>query len=146
MRLDIALVHRLGRVAPLDDDIGLGEPGLDIALGEADHLGDVGGLGRLRLDAGGENVLMQHRRVVRHRRLDVHDVRQHLVLDLDQIERLFGDRRRGRRDRGNRMALVERLAPGHDVARQVPQIMRRRADGRACRAGCRGNRPALSPP
>ncbi len=25
MRLDIGLVHRLGRVAPLDDDIGLAE-------------------------------------------------------------------------------------------------------------------------
>ena len=44
MRLDIALVHRLCRVAPLDDDFGLGEPGLDIALGEADHLGTFDGL------------------------------------------------------------------------------------------------------
>src|ERR1700730_10102985 len=33
VRLDIALMHRLGRIAPLDDDIGLAEAGCGIALG-----------------------------------------------------------------------------------------------------------------
>ena len=116
MRLDIALVHRLGRIAPLDDDFGFAEPGLDIALGEANHLGDVRGLGRLRVDAGGEDVVVQHRRVRRHCRLDIHDVRQYLVFDLDQIERLLGDRRGDGGDRGHRMTLVERLADRHAVA------------------------------
>ncbi len=128
MRLDIALVHRLCRVAPLDDDVGLAEPGLDVALGKAHHLGDVGGLGRLGVDPRGKDFVVQHRRVGRHRRLDVHHVRQHLVLDLDQVERLLGDRRRNRGDRGHRVTLVKSLADRHAVARQVPQIGRRRAD------------------
>src|SRR5207244_8375830 len=37
MRLDITLVHRLCRIAPLDDDVGFLETGLDIALRET-HL------------------------------------------------------------------------------------------------------------
>ncbi len=37
MRLDIGLVHGFCRVAPLDDDFGFGEPGLDIALRKANH-------------------------------------------------------------------------------------------------------------
>ncbi len=74
MRLDIGLVHRLGGVAALDDDLGVLEAGLDVALVEVHALGDVRGLGRLRLDARGEQVVVQHRRVVRHRRLDVDDV------------------------------------------------------------------------
>ena len=80
MRLDIGLVHRLGGVVALDDHLGLGEAGLDVALGEGHDLGDVGRLGRLRLDAGGEHVVVQQRRAVGHRLFDVDDVRQHLVL------------------------------------------------------------------
>ena len=71
---------------------------------------------------------MQHRSIVGHRRLDIHDVRQHLIFDFDQVERLFGDRRRSCRDGGHRVTFVERLALGHAVARQVPQIMRHGAD------------------
>ena len=56
----------------------------------------------------GEQVVVQHRRVRRHRRLDVDDVRQHLVVDLDQVERFLGDRRawwrRPRPPRGRRTA------------------------------------------
>src|SRR6516164_3026359 len=50
MRLDIGLMHRLCRVAPLDDDLRFAESLLDIAYGEANHLGDVRGLGRPRFD------------------------------------------------------------------------------------------------
>src|SRR5215470_17928691 len=37
MRLDISLVHRLCRVTPLDDNVGFGKPGLDVAFGKANH-------------------------------------------------------------------------------------------------------------
>jgi hypothetical protein len=67
-------------------------------------------------------------RVRQHRRLDIHDVRQDLVLDLDQVERLLGDRLRGRCHRRHRVALIEHLALGHTVQRQITQIVRRRAD------------------
>ncbi len=121
-------MHRFCRIAPLDDEIGFLEAGLDVALREADHLGDIRRLRRLRLDTRGEDVVMEERRAVGHRRLDVHHIRQHFVLHLDQVERLFGDRRRGCRDGGHRVAFVEHLAPGHAVARQVAQIVRRGAD------------------
>ena len=46
LRLDIALVHRLGVVFVLDDDVGLGKTLLDVAHGEIEPLDHVGGLGR----------------------------------------------------------------------------------------------------
>src|SRR6266404_65144 len=128
MRFDISLVNRLRRVAPLDDHFGLGKPRLHVTFGETDHLGDVRRLGRFGVDTRGQDVVVQYRRIGRHRSLDIHDVRQYLVFDLDQIERLIGDRRRDCGDRGDRMTLVQRLAFGHAVAGQVPQVMRRGAD------------------
>ena len=83
MRLDIRLVHRLGGVAALDDHLGFLEAGIHVALVEVHPLGDVGRLGRLRLDIRGEQIVVQDRRIVRHRRLDVDDVGQHLVLHID---------------------------------------------------------------
>ena len=133
MRLDVGLVHRFCRVAPLDDQIGLLEAGFDIAFREADHLRDVGGLIRLGLDAGGEDIVVHERRIGCHRRLDIHDVRQDLIRNLDQIKRLLGDRGRGRRDGGDGVSFVERLALCHAVERQVAQIVRRSADMRLVR-------------
>ena len=49
MRLDIALMGRLGLEAALDDDVGLGEALLDIAMAElVTRFDDVGGLLRRR--------------------------------------------------------------------------------------------------
>ena len=84
VRLDIGLVHRGGLELLLDHHVGLGEARVEIADVEFEPLGDVGRLGRRRLDAAGDHVLEQQRRVVRHRLVDVDDVRQHLVVDLDQ--------------------------------------------------------------
>ena len=67
---------------------------------------------------------MQQWRVRRHRRLDIDDVRQHLVLDLDQLERLGGDNWRGGGDGGHRVALVQHLVARHDIARQVAEVHR----------------------
>jgi len=49
---------------------------------------------RLGLDALGEEILMQQRRMLCHRRLDIDDVRQLFVLDFDQLDRFGRDRRR----------------------------------------------------
>ena len=54
----------------------------------------------------------------------VDDVRQHLVVHLDQRQRLFGDRGAGGRHRGDRVALVQRLLARQDVARDVPEVHR----------------------
>ena len=115
VRLDIGLVHRLCRVAPLDDHVGFLEAGLDIAFGETHDLGDVRRFFGLRLDPRGEDVVVQERGVRGHRRFDVQHVRQDFVFDLDQVERLFGDQLRGRRDRGHRVAIVENFPLRHAI-------------------------------
>ena len=128
MRLDIGLMHRGVGVAPLDDDISVAEAGVEIALGEPDHLGDVGCVCRLGIDALGEQVVVQYRRVGLHRLFDVDDVRQYVVVDLDQFTGLLGDRRRGRGDGCHRMAVVEHLVARQAVARQVAEVHRTFAD------------------
>jgi hypothetical protein len=42
MRLDVALVHRLGDVASLDDHVRFGKAGFDVALFEVSDLCDIG--------------------------------------------------------------------------------------------------------
>ncbi len=128
MRLDIGLMHRLRRVAALDRDLGVLPAGGDVALREGDPLGDIGRRGRLGVDARGEQIVVQERRARLHRLLDVDDVRQHLVLHLDQVGGLLGDRRRGRSNRSNRVAIIEHLAARHAVGREVAEVHRSLAD------------------
>ena len=59
------------------------KPASTIAELEFEPLGDVGRL-RRRLDAARDHVVEQQRRIRLHRLIDVDDVRQHLVVDLDQ--------------------------------------------------------------
>ena len=92
MRLDVSLMDGLGRITPLNDDIGVAEPGVDVALVEGNHLGDVGWMRRLGLDSLREEVVMQQRRIGLHRLFDVDDVGQDVVLDLDQLAGFLGDR------------------------------------------------------
>ena len=146
MRLDIGLMHRLGRIAALDDDIGVAKPGRDVALGKADLFGDVRRMRRLRVDALGEEIVVQQRRAGLHRLFDVDDVRQHVVFDLDQLAGLLGDRGRGRGDRGDRVAVIEHLVARHAVARQVAEIHRPFADKGFLRRRSAGNRRRSPPP
>ncbi len=123
MRLDIGLMHGCGLELLFDDVIGLGKAPVEIADREFDPLGDVRGLGRRRLDAAGDHVLEQQWRIGRHCRIDVDDMRQDLVVDLDQRRRLVGGVLVDRRDRGDGMTLVEGLLARHDVAGDVPEIL-----------------------
>src|SRR5271169_6346780 len=126
--LDVSLMHRRVGIAPLDRDIGLAEPGVDVALGEPDLLRDVGGMGRFRVETLGEEIVVQQRRVGLHRLFDVDDVRQHVVVDLDQVAGLLGDRRRSSGDGSHRVAVVENLVARHAVARQITKVHRPLAD------------------
>jgi hypothetical protein len=137
MRLDIRLMHRLGRIAPLDNDVRLAETGRGVALRKGHLLGDVRGLFRLRVNALGKEVVVQQRCIRRHRRLDVDHVRQRLILDFDQLYRLGGDNRRQRSHRGHRMTFVKRPVPCHDIARQVAEVHRAFADKGLFRADFR---------
>jgi hypothetical protein len=84
----------------------------------------------------GAQVVVQHRRAVDHRLPHVEHGRQHLVLDVDQLDRVLGDVRVGGADGGDSVALEQRLLAGHDAVEEVRQ--------RRCRplfavvsAGCR---------
>ena len=72
--------------------------------------------------SGGEQIVVQYRRVIRHRRIDVDHVRQHFLLHVDQVERRIADCLRRRRNGGHGVTLIQRLATRHAVARQVTEI------------------------
>ncbi len=82
MRLDIALVGGLGLEGALDHPVGLAEADLGIAMAELVAGGDVGGLLRRWVEIGGDHGLVQQRRARLHRRVDVGDVGQNLVVAL----------------------------------------------------------------
>ena len=128
MRLNVGLMHRLGGVATLDDDVGVLEAGVDVALLEGHDLRDVGCLGRLRVHTGGEHVGMQHRRAVGHGGFDVDDVRQDFVLHVDQRQRLIGDLGGSSGNGREGMTLIEYLAACHDVIREIAEVHRAFAD------------------
>ena len=82
------------------------------------------GLVGLRSHAGGEQVVVQDRRIRRHRRFDIDNERQHFVLHVDQLQRFIGDRLSRGGDGGDGVALIQRLAARHDVQRQVAEVHR----------------------
>ncbi|MGD0110100.1 MAG: hypothetical protein ABSC06_39720 [Rhodopila sp.] len=118
-------MDRLGGVAALDDHVRVLEAGLGVALPECDDLGDVGRLGRLRIDAGGEHVGVQDRRVRGHCGLHVDDVRQDFIRHVDQRECGVGDGLRRGSDRRQRMTLVKHFLPRHAVQGKVTEIQNR---------------------
>ncbi len=91
MRLDIGLVYRSIRVTPLDDDLGVTEARVYVALRERDDLGNVARVRRLGIDALREQIVVQQRRVRLHRLFDIDNVWQDMVLDLDQLAGFLGD-------------------------------------------------------
>ena len=120
--LDIALVHGLGVEFALDDEVRLREALLHVALGEIEHLGEVGRLLRRRVDALGDLFLVQQRRVFGHRLHGVDHMRQHLVIDLDQSGRAPRDGVRGSGHGGDRVAVIEHLLARHHVPGHVAEI------------------------
>ena len=95
------------------------KPCFDVAMAVLAALGDVGRLAGLGLDALGEDVVVQHGRRGLHRLVDIGHMRQHLVVDLDELQRLPGRAGIDRGDRGHRMAVIERLLARHAVVEDV---------------------------
>ena len=119
MRLDISLVRLLGLEGAFDDEIGLPEARFDVAMAVLAALGDIGWLAGLGIDALGEYGVVQHGRRGLHRLVDIGHMRQHLVVDLDELQRLLGRAGVDRSDRGHRMAVIERLLARHAVVEDV---------------------------
>ena len=92
----------------LDDHIGFGKASLDIAHLELEPLDHIGLFVGDILDALGAQMVVQDRCVRLHGLDRIDHMRQHLVIDLDQLEGgLLGDRFRCRRD-PQRNSLAER--------------------------------------
>ncbi len=123
MRLDISLVDGGGLELLLDDHIGLVEALREIADRKFEPLSDIGRLCRRRLDTARDHVFEQQRCIGRHRLVDIDDVRQDLVIDVDQCCGFIGGRLVDRRNGGNGMALIKRLFARHDIAGDVPEIL-----------------------
>ena len=116
MGFDVALVHHGRGERTFDDHIGLGERGSSTSpLEMTCFLDQVGGRLRGLGQALGEQVVVQDRRIGRHRRECVRDRIKHLVVDHDRRgSRLCGLVGR-RRDGGNCMAVIEDLVAGQQV-------------------------------
>ena len=128
VRLNVSLVHRLGGELPFNDDIGLPEPLLQVAALELEVAGDVALRASILAGAGpfdpepGGHVLMQQGRIGLHGFADVQDRRQHLVVDLDQVEGFFSHVGIDSGHCRYRMADVQHLLVGQDVVGEHPGI------------------------
>jgi hypothetical protein len=81
------------------------------------------GSGRGVVEALGEQLVVDDRRVRLHCLVHVGDVGQDLVLDLDQFQGLAGNRLRHGCHGGDGVAVIERLAAGHDIFADVEQAV-----------------------
>ena len=143
--LEVPLVDHRHAVGLLEHQVGLGEALRHVAPLEPRLLGDVGrlrrpGLGRgdgharvgERLAPVGLGPQLGDRRGARlHRRDRVDRRREHLVLDLDQVERLLGDRQLVGGDRRHRLAREDdaidrqhRVGPGGRLVLQLRDVRR----------------------
>ena len=120
--LDVALMYGFRIEGALENDIGFCETRGGIAAAQLHPLGDVRRCIGRRFDTLGEHIFMQNRCAGLHRLGHTDDVRQHLVLDFDELERLARNRGAGRRHGRHRMAVIKDLFARHDVARHIPVV------------------------
>src|SRR5262249_10315460 len=107
VRLDVALMGRLGAERALDDNVRGLETFVEIAMAELMPAGDVGCLSRFRLHTLSEDVFVQDGGALRLCRLDIGNMRKHFIVYLDHFQRQWGDRRTNRRNSCNGMAVVK---------------------------------------
>ena len=95
MRLDVALMRRLGLVGLRSTTTSASvKPASTSPWPNSLRSATLEGLSGLGSIAFGEDVVMEDRRVRLHRLVDVGHMRQHLVVDLDELRAPGGRRRR----------------------------------------------------
>ena len=120
MRLDIPLVNRLGGERMFDHNVSLAPAAVHVTFGELDTCGDVGQGVLGAVNILGAQVFMQDWRTFSHRLVNIDDMRQDLVVDLDQGQSLPGNGFGGGGNRRNRMTIIQGFFSGHDVAGHIP--------------------------
>ena len=88
MRLDIALVGLLGLEAALNNYIRARKTSVHIAVAKFATIGNVRWPVRLRVSAFGIYRLVQERRVWLNGFVNINNVRQNIVLDIYEFQRL----------------------------------------------------------
>ncbi len=114
LRFEIGMLDLLGGVGLLDDQVGLGEARLDIALADRDVLDEVA-----------RRIGVEHRRAGLHRVLGVEDRRERGVVDPDAAQRFLGGDDILGGDRRDALADIADHAPRHDrlVMDEDPEIV-----------------------
>ncbi len=115
-RLDRRPLRGVGDVAALDDDVGGRHRSFGVALHDRRVAEDVAVAPELLVGLVGLPVLVDQRRILRERGLDVADGRQRLVLDLDCSGGLGGDLRSQGGDRRDDVALEAHPLLGEQAA------------------------------
>ena len=119
VRLDVALVVGAGVELVFDEDIGRCESSVDVTDRELDVAGDVRPLlGGRCCTSGlcGAQVIVQDRRLRTHGILGRHHRRKDLVIDLNEVESIFGNVDAGGRDGRYRMTVKQHLPHCKEVA------------------------------
>ncbi len=122
MRLDVALVNRLGGEPSFHHHVRRGERGFGVTSLVKVPDGNVGRLVGRGFHALGDHLRVKYRGALRHGLFEGRHEGQDLVLDRDRFRCLPCCRPRGGRHRSHSMALVEHFVAGDDVARHVVVI------------------------
>ena len=115
-------MDRGGHVLALDDGISLGERRVRVALLHAEVLRNVRRLAGVFAERHGGRARMDQWRAVLHRRTQVGNCGQDLVLDLDQLAGHFRDMHVRSGDRSDGVALVQDGIAGEDVVGHVLEV------------------------
>ena len=122
MGLDVALVHRRRVVAPLDDERGVGETGLKIAVPHLNNGRQIRRRRRRLSEPGGHELLVDQVRAFRECRVEGQHRRKGLVLHLDEGQGREGLGSALRSDGGHGMAVVTHLASSNHVPREIGEV------------------------
>ena len=117
-RLDRHAVRAVDQVAAAHDHVGLRHRAVGIALDDRRVAERVAVAHERLVGAVCLPLLVHEVGALRHRRFEVGNRRQRLVLDLDQVDRLLGDLGSQRRDPGDDIAL-----PAHLLAGEQPPVL-----------------------
>ena len=109
LRFDITLMHHIRAKLALDNHIGFGKTLLNIAQLRAKMRRHIAEIFAFLAHRTGSLVFMHQGRVILHRLLHIQHMGQHLVFDLNQIQRFFGNMDIDRRHRRHGISLIEHL-------------------------------------